>query len=75
MSGQIPLTPEGSLVEGSITDMTRQCCQNMKAVVEEAGSTMEKIVKVNIFLSDMDHFAVRYCCSSFVLAKRFADGV
>ncbi|KAH6898673.1 endoribonuclease L-PSP [Thelonectria olida] len=56
-SGQIPLTPEGELLEGTIGEKTRQCCSNLKAVLEEAGSEMTKVVKVNIFLSDMDHFA------------------
>ncbi|KAK7422603.1 hypothetical protein QQZ08_009409 [Neonectria magnoliae] len=56
-SGQIPLTPEGQLLEGTIAEKTRQCCQNLKAVLEEAGSSITKVVKVNIFLSDMDHFA------------------
>ncbi|KPM43839.1 hypothetical protein AK830_g2694 [Neonectria ditissima] len=56
-SGQIPLTPEGQLLEGTIAEKTRQCCQNLKAVLEEAGSSMTKVVKVNIFLSDMDHFS------------------
>ncbi|KAG8406255.1 hypothetical protein J3459_019257 [Metarhizium acridum] len=36
-SGQIPLTAEGTLVEGSITDQTKQCCQNLEAVLKEAG--------------------------------------
>ncbi|KAI5466322.1 protein HMF1 [Mariannaea sp. PMI_226] len=56
-SGQIPLTPEGQFVEGTIGEKTRQCCQNLKAVLEEAGSEITKVVKVNIFLSDMEHFA------------------
>lgn len=58
-SGQIPLTPEGTMVEGSIADKTRQCCQNLDAVLKKAGSSISKVVKCNIFLSDMDHFAVR----------------
>lgn len=58
-SGQIPLTPEGKFIEGTIGEKTAQCCKNIKAVVEAAGSSMPKIVKVNIFLADMDLFAVR----------------
>jgi enamine deaminase RidA (YjgF/YER057c/UK114 family) len=50
------------MVEGSIADKTEQCCKNLKAVLEEAGSSISKVVKCNIFLSDMDHFAV---CFSF----------
>lgn len=57
-SGQIPLTPEGELVEGSITAQTEQACKNAKAVLEEAGSSLAKVVKTTIFISDMAHFAV-----------------
>ncbi|UNI21168.1 hypothetical protein JDV02_007182 [Purpureocillium takamizusanense] len=56
-SGQIPLKPDGSRVEGSIADKTRQCCENLDAVLKEAGSSIPKVVKVNIFISDMGHFA------------------
>ncbi|WDK13847.1 endoribonuclease L-PSP [Colletotrichum graminicola] len=56
-SGQIPLTPAGDLLEGSITDKTKQCITNLKAVLVEAGSSIEKVVKVNIFLADMGSFA------------------
>ncbi|PHH80521.1 hypothetical protein CDD82_1689 [Ophiocordyceps australis] len=56
-SGQIPLTPEGDMVKGSIGDKTDQCCKNLEAVLKEAGSSMSKVVKCNVFLSDMNHFA------------------
>lgn len=39
--------------------MTRACIKNLKAVLEEAGSSIEKVVKVNIFITDMANFAVR----------------
>ncbi|QUC18747.1 uncharacterized protein UV8b_02988 [Ustilaginoidea virens] len=55
-SGQIPLKPDGTMVEGSIADKTTQCCQNLDAVLKEAGSSIPKVVKCNIFLSDMAHF-------------------
>ncbi|KAH7196815.1 YjgF/Yer057p/UK114 family [Fusarium flagelliforme] len=55
-SGQIPLTPEGELVEG-ITGQTRQACKNVQAVVEEAGSSLSKVVKTTVFISDMSYFA------------------
>ncbi|EGY21706.1 mmf1 [Verticillium dahliae VdLs.17] len=57
LSGSIPLTADGKFVEGTIAEKTRQCILNLKAIVEEAGSSVEKIVKVNIFLADMDNFA------------------
>lgn len=56
-SGQIPLTADGTMIEGSITDQTKQCCQNLEAVLKQAESSITKVVKCNIFLSDMAHFA------------------
>lgn len=37
--------------------MTELCIQNLSAVLKEAGSSIEKVVKVNVFLTTMDHFA------------------
>ncbi|ODQ50245.1 YjgF-like protein [Saitoella complicata NRRL Y-17804] len=56
-SGQIPMNPAGEMVEGDIQVHTRQCINNLKAVLESAGSSLEKIVKVNVFLASMDDFA------------------
>ncbi len=55
-SGQIPLTPEGQLVEGTIEDQTHQVFANLKAVLEEAGSSLEKVVKATVFIKDMNEF-------------------
>lgn len=57
-SGQIPLNPEGVLIEGNIAEKTKQCITNLQAVLTEAGSSIAKVVKVNIFLADMGDFAV-----------------
>uniref|UniRef100_A0A8H7N9A7 Uncharacterized protein n=5 Tax=Clonostachys TaxID=110564 RepID=A0A8H7N9A7_BIOOC len=57
LSGQIPLKPDGTFVEGSIADKTAQCCKNITAVLEAAGSDISKVVKTTIFLSNMDYFA------------------
>ncbi|KAJ3951197.1 hypothetical protein N0V92_012402 [Colletotrichum tropicale] len=59
-SGQIPLNPEGVLIEGNITQKTKQCISNLEAVLKEAGSSIAKVVKVNIFLADMGDFAVSF---------------
>ncbi|KAJ4424753.1 hypothetical protein N0V82_000472 [Gnomoniopsis sp. IMI 355080] len=56
-SGQIPLDAEGNFVQGTIQEKTGACIKNLKAVLAAAGSGIEKVVKVNIFLADMDHFA------------------
>lgn len=57
MSGQIPLTPAGELIQGDVKAQTEQVLANMKAVLEAAGLTFDNIVKTTIFLSTMDHFA------------------
>lgn len=58
-SGQIPLVPEtGMMVEGGIEEQTKQVFANLKAVLEEAGSGLDKIIKTTCFLKDMGDFAV-----------------
>ncbi|KAI0176317.1 Endoribonuclease L-PSP/chorismate mutase-like protein [Hypoxylon sp. FL1284] len=56
-SGQIPWDSNGNLVEGTIGDKTAACAKNLKAVLTAAGSSIEKVVKVNVFLADMSLFA------------------
>ena len=57
-SGQLPLVPEtGELISDDVKKATRQSLENVKAIVEAGGSTVEKIVKVNIFLDDVNDFA------------------
>ncbi|RDI82704.1 hypothetical protein Vi05172_g7359 [Venturia inaequalis] len=56
VSGQIPGSADGKLVEGNIGDKTAACCKNIIAILEAAGSSIERVVKVNIFLDDMAHF-------------------
>ena len=56
-SGQIPLTASGELVEGNIVAQTNQVFENLKAVLEAAGSSLDKVVKTTVFLSDMNNFA------------------
>ncbi|NOZ21750.1 MAG: RidA family protein [Planctomycetes bacterium] len=58
LSGQIPLDPAtGQIVEGGIADQTRRVLENLKAVVEAAGSGLDKVVKTTVYLSDMNNFA------------------
>lgn len=47
-----------TFVQGTIGEKTAQCCKNLKAVVEAAGSDITKVVKCNIFLANMEDFAV-----------------
>lgn len=56
MSGQIPLRPDGTLVEGDLKIQTAQVMENMRNVLESAGLTFQNVVKTTIFLSSMDHF-------------------
>jgi 2-iminobutanoate/2-iminopropanoate deaminase len=47
------------MVGETIGEMTEQCIKNLKAVLTEAGSSIDRVVKVTIFLADMSSFAVR----------------
>ena len=57
-SGQIPLTKDGLLVGETIEEQTHQVFANLKAVLEEAGSSLEKVVKATVFIKNMNDFAV-----------------
>ena len=56
-SGQIPLRPDGTLVTGDIRQQTRQVMENLKAVLEAGGSSLERVVKCTCFLADMNDFS------------------
>lgn len=57
-SGQIPIDPAtGEIVEGGIEAQTERICKNLKAVLEAAGTGLEKVVKTTCFLADMGDFA------------------
>lgn len=59
LSGQIPLDPSTmTLVEGDIEAQTRQVFNNLKAVCEEAAGTLQDVVKINLYLVDLDNFAI-----------------
>ncbi|WP_447927474.1 MULTISPECIES: RidA family protein [unclassified Vreelandella] len=59
MSGQIPLDPESmELVAGDIEAQTRQVFTNLQAVCEEAAGSLTDIVKLNLYLVDLDNFAI-----------------
>lgn len=57
-SGQIAINPKTNQVEAvTIEEQTTQVCENLKAVVEAAGTTMDKVVKTTCFLADINDFA------------------
>jgi 2-iminobutanoate/2-iminopropanoate deaminase len=58
VSGQIPLNPQtGELIVDSIENATHRVLQNIKALVEVSGMQMSDLVKVSIFIKNMDDFA------------------
>lgn len=52
-SGQIYLTTEGKLLEGTIEDKTHQIMKNLQNILEEAGSSFDNVVKTTIYVTDM----------------------
>jgi 2-iminobutanoate/2-iminopropanoate deaminase len=69
-AGQIPLDPAtGTMVSGAIEVQTRQVLANMKAVLEAAGSGLDSIVKMTVFMTDLGQFAQM----NAVYAESFPD--
>ncbi|ACZ11533.1 RidA family protein [Sulfurospirillum deleyianum] len=56
-SGQIALRPDGTFLEGDIKAQTTQVLENLQAVLKEAKSSLNHVVKTTIFLANMDDFA------------------
>ena len=70
VSGQIPLDPEtGDLVGGSVADQTHRVFKNLIAVLDEAGTSLSKVVKTTCYLSDMGDFVEM----NAVYAEYFGD--
>jgi reactive intermediate/imine deaminase len=80
MSGQVPLDPASmQLVSGDIEAQIRRVFENLKAVAEAAGGSLAQAVKMNVYLTDLKHFAkvnevmARYCSQPY--PARAAVGV
>ncbi len=56
-AGQLGGKPDGSGPEGGIEEQTEQAFRNLKAILEAAGSSLERIVKTTVFLKSLDDFA------------------
>jgi len=56
VSGQLPLKPGDTEVSGSITEQTEQVFSNLRAILEEAGSGLDRLVKTTVFLIDLGDF-------------------
>lgn len=70
-SGQLPINPAtGAFPEGGIAEQTRQSLNNVKAILEAAGTTMDHVVKTTVFLQDMNDFAAM----NTVYAEFFGEG-
>ena len=58
VSGQIPLIPAtGEIVEGSVEVQTARVLENLKAILEAAGASLEDVVKTTVYITNMDDFA------------------
>jgi len=70
ISGQIPLIPETmEMLEGSVEEQIHQVFKNLLAVADAAGATSENVVKLNIFLTDLNNFPT----VNQVMAQYFAE--
>ena len=70
LSGQIPLNPQTmELVDGDFEARARQVFDNLKAVATAAGGSLDNIVKVTVYLTDLDNFAA----VNAVMADYFAE--
>ena len=68
-SGQVPLGPDGSLVDSDIGAMTRQVVANLEQVLSAAGATIADVVRTNVYLADM----ADYAAMNDVYAELFPD--
>jgi 2-iminobutanoate/2-iminopropanoate deaminase len=69
-SGQIPIDPEtGELSTGDVREQTDLVLRNLAAVLEEAGSSLQSVVKTTVFLADIDDFTAM----NEVYARHFLD--
>ena len=55
-AGQIPLTPDGGVVEGPIGEQTRQAFENVEAVLDAAGTSLADALKITVYLADLDDY-------------------
>lgn len=55
-SGQLPVNPVTGLIAEDVKDQTKQSLENVKAILEAAGTTMDKVVKTTVFIKDMNDF-------------------
>jgi 2-iminobutanoate/2-iminopropanoate deaminase len=72
VSGQIPLDPAtGELVAGDVAQQTTRVLDNLKAILDAAGSSLDNAVKVSVFLKDMGEFAAMNAVYSQYFRENF----
>ena len=69
-SGQLPINPATGAFPEGIAEQTRQSLENVKAILAQAGTGMDRIIKTTVFLSDMNNFGAMY----EVYATFFTEG-
>jgi 2-iminobutanoate/2-iminopropanoate deaminase len=69
VSGQIALRPGGTALPGTIEEQTEQALANLSAILQEAGSGLDRLVKTTVFLADLGDFAAM----NEVYAKHVGD--
>jgi reactive intermediate/imine deaminase len=70
VSGQIPLDPaSGELVSRDLEGQIRRVFENLKAIIEAAGADLSQVVKLNVYLTDLKHFAL----VNQVMAQYFSE--
>lgn len=58
ISGQIPADPvTGDILKGTVEEQTRLVMKNLARILDDAGSSLDNVLKVNLYLGDMDHFS------------------
>ena len=72
VSGQLPIDPAtGAFPEGGVEAQTRQSLLNARAILQEAGHDLDKVVKTTVFLADMGDFAAMNCVYSQFFREPF----
>jgi len=56
LSGLIPITVEGDLIKGDVRSQFETIMQNARAILEQAGSSLDKVLKVTVFMTDLSRF-------------------
>ena len=71
ISGQLPINPQTGEMPAGVEAQTKQSLENVKAIVEAAGGTMDHVIKTTVFLNDMNDFGTM----NGVYASYFTEGL